>query len=364
MAIARSVHINNMTRTHRIAVIPGDGIGIETVAATLRVLEKLSALENFSLDLTHFDYGSARYKSTGSYTPETFPDELRPYDSILFGAVGDPDVPDHISLWKLLLPMRQIFQQYVNCRPVCLLPGVKACVNTAATPSDLDWVIVRENSEGEYSGQGGRSHIGTVGETATEVGIFTRFGCERLIRWAFELASGRPRKLLTLVTKSNAQRSGLVLWDECANRVAKDYPDVKWDKMLVDAMTVRMVRNPASLDVIVCTNLHGDILSDLAAALAGSIGIAPSANLVPDHSAPALFEPVHGSAFDIMGKGIANPIGTIWSAAMMLDYLGEKAAAARLERAFKKALADGATTADLGGELDTEGAAQAVIDRL
>ncbi len=264
---------------------------------------------------------------------------LKDFDAIYFGAVGAPDVPDHITLWGLRLAICQPFDQYANVRPTRILPGIKTPL-AGIEDRDLDWVIVRENSEGEYAGQGGRSHRGFPEDVATEVSIFTRGGVTRIMRFAFKLAQSRPRKLLTVVTKSNAQRFGLVMWDEIAAEVAADFPDVTWDKMLVDAMTVRMVIKPASLDTIVATNLHADILSDLAAALAGSLGIAPTANLNPERRFPSMFEPIHGSAFDITGKGIANPIGTFWSACMMLDHLGEPAASARLMRAIERVTND------------------------
>jgi tartrate dehydrogenase/decarboxylase/D-malate dehydrogenase len=253
-------------------------------------------------------------------------------------------VPDHLTLWGLRLAICQPFDQYANVR---------------------DWVIVRENSEGEYAGQGGRSHRGLPEEVATEVSIFTRAGVTRIMRFAFEMARSRPRKLLTVVTKSNAQRHGMVLWDDIAREVAADFPDVAWDKMLVDAMTVRMTLNPRSLDTIVATNLHADILSDLAAALAGSIGIAPTANLNPERRFPSMFEPIHGSAFDITGKGIANPVGTFWSAVMMLEHLGELAAAARLMRAIERVTVDASLhTPDLGGTATTDKVTQAVCAAL
>jgi tartrate dehydrogenase/decarboxylase/D-malate dehydrogenase len=246
-------------------------------------------------------------------------------------------------------------------RPTRILPGIESPLRGVG-PGELDWVIVRENSEGEYAGQGGRSHRGLPGEVATEVSIFTRIGIERIMRHAFALARSRPRKLLTVVTKSNAQRYGMVMWDEIAREVSRDFPDVTWDKMLVDAMTVRMTLNPSSLDTIVATNLHADILSDLAAALAGSIGIAPTANLNPERRTPSMFEPIHGSAFDITGKGIANPIATFWSASMLLEHVGERDAARRLMDAIEKVTADpNLHTPDLGGDATTERVTEAVI---
>jgi tartrate dehydrogenase/decarboxylase/D-malate dehydrogenase len=262
-------------------------------------------------------------------------------------------VPDHITLWGLRLAICQPFDQYSNVRPTRILPGIESPLRNVG-PGDLDWIIVRENSEGEYSGAGGRVHRGLPEEVATEVSVFTRVGVERIMRFAFDLARSRPRKLLTIVTKSNAQRHGMVMWDDIALEVARDYPDVTWDKMLVDAMTMRMTLKPQSLDTIVATNLHADVLSDLAAALAGSVGIAPTANLNPERRFPSMFEPIHGSAFDITGKGIANPVGTFWSAVMMLEHLGEPKAAARLMRAIERVTADRSLhPPDLGGTATT-----------
>jgi len=269
------------------------------------------------------------------------------------------DVPDHISLWGLLLAIRGPAQLYVNVRPVRLFPGVKSPLANVSQ-GDIDWVLIRENSEGEYAGHGGRTHVGQEWEAATETAIFTRHGIKRIMRFAFETAM-RRKKELVVVTKSNSMRFGLVLWDEVAQEVSREYPEVRWEKMLVDAMTVRMVNNPRSLDTMVGTNLHMDILSDLAAALAGSIGIAPSSNLDPSRKAPSLFEPVHGSAFDIAGKGIANPIGAIWSASEMLKWIGQVEAGERLIQAVEKVCDQGLKTSDLGGQLDTAGFVQAVV---
>ena len=257
-------------KTYKIASIPADGIGPEVIAAGLQALEALSRRDGgFALEVTEFDWSSERYKKTGALMPEDGPDQLRAFDAIFFGAVGAPDVPDHITLWGLRLPICQGFDQYANVRPTKILPGITSPL-AGVGAGDLDWVIVRENSEGEYSGHGGRAHKGLPEEVGTEVSIFTRVGVTRIMRYAFALAQSRPRKFLTVVTKSNAQRFGMVMWDEIAAEVSKEFPDVNWDKMLVDAMTVRMVKNPKSLDTIVATNLHADILSDLAGALAGS----------------------------------------------------------------------------------------------
>lgn len=352
-------------RIYKIAAIPADGIGKEVVSAGLEVLEALTErIGNFKLEVENLDWGSERYKSVGTLMPEDGVEKLKQFDAILFGAVGAPDVPDHITLWGLRLAICQTLDQYANVRPARILPGITSPLR-AASAENLDWVIVRENSEGEYAGNGGRTHRGLPLEVATETSIFTRVGVTRIMRFAFQLAQSRPRKLLTVVTKSNAQRYGMVLWDEVAREVAREFPDVTWDKMLVDAMTVRMTLNPASLDTIVASNLHADIISDLAAALAGSIGIAPTANLNPEREFPSMFEPIHGSAFDIAGKGIANPIGTFWTACLMLEHLGEVAAATILMRAIEKVTADKHShTPDLGGKARTSEVTAAVIAAL
>ncbi len=340
-------------KTYRIAAIPGDGIGTEVIAAGIEVLESLAVRDGgFRLEFEHFDWGSNYYLKHGAMMPADGLDRLKPFDAIYFGAVGSREVPDHVSLWGLRLNICQSFDQYANVRPARVLPGIDPPLKLVS-PADLDWVIVRENSEGEYSGQGGRSHRGLPEEIATEVSIFTRAGVERIQRFAFELAQGRPRRQLTLITKSNAQRHGMVLWDEIFARVARDYPEVHTDKMLVDAATMRMVLKPASLDVMVATNLHADILSDLAAALSGSLGIAPTANLNPERKFPSMFEPIHGSALDIVGRGIANPIGTFWTAVMMLQHLGEPTAAAKLMGAIEHVTSSRVFTPDLGGRART-----------
>ena len=348
-------------KTYRIAAIPGDGIGNEVIPAGIEVLKHLA--DSFRLEFVTFDWSSQRYLGTRAYIPDGGLAELKKFDAIFFGAVGAPDVPDHVSLWGLRLPICQGFDQYANVRPARVLPGVQSPLKLR-DPADLDWVIVRENSEGEYSGSGGRAHRGLPEEVATETSVFTRAGVTRIHRFAFELARNRPRKHLTLVTKSNAQRHGMVMWDEIFFEVARDYPDVVWDRELVDAMTTRMVSRPASIDTVVATNLHADILSDLAAALSGSLGIAPTANLNPERRFPSMFEPIHGSAFDITGKGIANPIATFWTAAMMLEHLGEAPAADRLMRAIEAVTAHRVFTPDLGGEADTAIVTDAVIEAL
>ena len=346
--------------TYKIASIPADGIGPEVIAAGLQVLDTLAARDGgFALDVTTFDWGSERYKRTGALMPEDGIAQLRAFDAIFFGAVGAPDVPDHVTLWGLRLPICQGFDQYANVRPTRILPGIKAPLADVG-PGDLDWVIVRENSEGEYAGMGGRAHRGLPEEVGTEVAVFTRAGVTRIMRYAFALARMRPRKLLTVVTKSNAQRHGMVMWDEIAAEVATEFQDVTWDKMLVDAMTVRMVKAPQTLDTIVATNLHADILSDLAGALAGSLGVAPTANIDPERRNPSMFEPIHGSAFDITGQGIANPVATFWTAAQMLNHIGEPNAAARLMRAVEAVCAAGVMTPDIGGTATTAEVTDAV----
>jgi tartrate dehydrogenase/decarboxylase/D-malate dehydrogenase len=347
-------------REYRIAAIPADGIGPEVIDAGLQVLDALASRDGtFRLNVTHYDWGSARYRKTGALMPEDGLAQLRGADAIYFGAVGDPEVPDHITLWGLRLPICQGFDQYANVRPTRILPGVTSPLRDVG-PAELDWLIIRENSEGEYAGNGGRTHRGLPEEVATEVAIFTRRGVERIMRYAFAQAQRRPRKLLTVVTKSNAQRFGMVMWDEIAAEVARDFPDVRWDKELVDAMTMRMVKRPASIDTVVATNLHADILSDLAAALAGSLGIAPTGNVDPERRFPSMFEPIHGSAFDITGKGIANPVASFWTAAMMLEHLGEVQAARALMHATEQVCASGLLTPDLGGKATTKEVTNAV----
>jgi tartrate dehydrogenase/decarboxylase/D-malate dehydrogenase len=348
--------------TYNIASIPADGIGPEVISAGISVLEALqSRLPDVKLHFEHFDWGSERYRKHGALMPEDGVEQLKTFDAIYFGAVGAPDVPDHVTLWGLRLPICQGLDQYANVRPTRILPGIESPLRRAKI-GDLDWVIVRENSEGEYSGIGGRAHKNMPEEVGTEVAIFTRVGVTRIMRYAFKLAQARPRKFLTVVTKSNAQRHAMVMWDEIAAEVAAEFPDVTWDKMLVDAMTMRMVIKPESIDTVVATNLHADILSDLAAALAGSLGIAPTGNINPERTFPSMFEPIHGSAFDIMGKGVANPIGTFWSAVMLLEHLGEPAAATRLMKAIEVVTADKRFhTPDLGGTARTTDVTEAVI---
>ena len=352
-------------KTHRIAAVPGDGIGPEVIGAGLEVLSALAARDGgFALEVETFPWGSDYYRAHGRMMPADGLDALKRFDEIYFGSAGSPEVPDRVTLWGLRLAICQGFDQYANVRPARLLPGIASPL-AGVGPERLDWVIVRENTEGEYSGAGGRVHRGLPEEVATEVSVFTRTGVERIQRFAFELARTRPRKHLTLVTKSNAQRHGLVLWDEVFEAVSGDYADVATDKMLVDAMTARMVLKPESIDIVVATNLHADILSDLAAALSGSMGVAPTANLNPPGDFPSMFEPIHGSAFDIMGKGIANPIGAFWTAALMLEHLDETSGADRLMTSIGRVTAAGETLSpDLGGEATTRQVTDAVIQAI
>jgi tartrate dehydrogenase/decarboxylase/D-malate dehydrogenase len=352
-------------KTYRIATVPGDGIGKEVVPAGRQVLEVLAGSENsFQFEFENFDWGGDHFRRHGAMMPDNGLDALRSKDAILFGSAGDPHIPDHITLWGLRLKICQGLDQYANVRPTRILPGIDGPLKRCK-PEDLNWVIVRENTEGEYSGAGGRVHQGFPIEIATDLSLMTRAGVERIQRFAFRLAQSRPRKLLTLITKSNAQRHAMVMWDEIAAQVAKDFSDVTWDKELVDAATARMVNRPSSLDTIVATNLHADILSDLAAALAGSLGIAPTANINPERLYPSMFEPIHGSAFDIMGQGLANPIGTFWSVVMLLEHLGEFEAAGRVMKAVEHVTANPALhTRDLGGTATTTQVTEAVCARI
>lgn len=351
-------------RAYGIATIPADGIGPEVISAGERVLTALAQrMGDLTLEFTTFDWGSDYYRRNGRMMPDDALERLKAFDAIYFGAVGAPDVPDHVTLWGLRLAIVQGFDQYANVRPTRILPGVATPLRDVGV-GDLDWAIVRENSEGEYSGSGGRTHRGLPEEVGTEVAIFTRVGVTRIMRYAFALARSRPRRLLTVVTKSNAQRHGMVMWDEIAAEIAREFPDVTWDRMLVDAMTARMTLNPRSLDTIVATNLHADILSDLAGALAGSLGVAPTANIDPQRRFPSMFEPIHGSAFDIAGKGIANPVAAFWTGAQMLDHLGEKEAGARLMRAIETVCAAGVLTPDVGGTATTREVTEAVIEAI
>ena len=354
-------------RSFRIAVIPGDGIGQEVVPEGLRVLDQLVAQSGGRLAFSYesFPWGCEHYLRTGRMMDEDGLDRLAPCDAIYFGAVGWPEVPDHVSLWGLRLAICQGFDQYVCLRPVRLLPGVPSPLREASAER-IDWVVVRENSEGEYAGIGGRNLAsrGPGREIALQASLFTAQGCERIIRYAFDLARTRKRRKVTSVTKSNAQQYGMVLWDETFQRIAADYPDVETESWLVDAMAARFVLRPETLEVVVASNLFGDILSDLGSAIAGSMGIAASANIDPERRQPSMFEPVHGSAPDIAGQGIANPIAAIWSASLMLDHLGLPDEAARVMRAIEATTGAGVLTPDLGGKATTREVGDAVLANL
>jgi tartrate dehydrogenase/decarboxylase/D-malate dehydrogenase len=342
-----------------IAVIQGDGIGREVIPAAIDVLERV-APANAGLRYTEFPWSCDYYRKHGRMLEENGIEKLQAFGAIYLGAIGDPQVPDHVSVWELILPIRQRFDQYVNLRPMRLLPGV-SCPLANRTPADVDMICVRENSEGEYAGLGGRMHVGTPHEVAEQTGLFTRRGIERIARYAFEVASRRPRKKLASATKSNAMQHSMVLWDEAVEAVAKDYPTVEWRKYHVDALAARMVTDPGSLDVILASNLFGDILTDLGAAVSGSLGVAPGANLNPERTFPSMFEPIHGSAPDIAGRGIANPIGAIWAGALMLEHLGVADAQSRIVKAIERVLGEGGPrTPDLGGKATTKEVAAAI----
>jgi tartrate dehydrogenase/decarboxylase / D-malate dehydrogenase len=338
---------------HRIAVIPGDGIGPEVIPEALACLETVAAAHDVALETVTLDWGSERYLAEGAMMPADGPEQLAAFDAILLGPVGDPRIPDTVTGWGLILSLRQIFDQYVNLRPARLLPGVHSPLG-GVTPEDVDIVFVRENTEGEYAGAGGRVHGGHPTELAVETSVFTRDGIQRIVRFAFEHARDHGRRHVTSATKSNALRHGMPLWDAVFDEVAAEFPQITTDSCLIDALVARMVRDPASLDVVVGSNLFGDILTDLGAAIAGSLGIAPSANLDPTRRNPSLFQAIHGSAPDIAGRGIANPVAEIWSAAMLLDFLGETDAGAALLAAVEATIADPVTcTPDLGGTATT-----------
>jgi tartrate dehydrogenase/decarboxylase/D-malate dehydrogenase len=349
---------------YRIAVIPGDGIGPEVVREGLRVIDALGAKHGIGFAWETLPWGCEYYTKNGRMMPEDGLDRLREHDAIFLGAVGYPGVPDHVSLWGLLIPIRRAFEQYVNMRPVRLLQGISSPLANR-TPKDIDFVVIRENVEGEYSQIGGRLYQGTDREMAVQETIFTRSGVDRVMRYAFELARGRADKHVTSATKSNGIIHTMPFWDERFTEVAKEYPDVRVDKYHIDILSAHFVQHPDWFDVVVASNLFGDILSDLGPAVAGGIGIAPSANLNPEREYPSMFEPVHGSAPDIAGKGIANPIATFWSASMMLDFLGQPQAADELMQAVEAVTAKGqAVTPDLGGKASTNDMAEAVLARI
>ena len=348
---------------YRIAVIAGDGIGREVIPAGKAVLEAAVA-GSAELVWTDLPWGSDYYRETGAMMPADGIETLKGFDAIYLGAVGDPPhIPDHVTLWGLMLPIRKALDMHVNVRPIRLLPGVTGPLRDKG-PADIDMIFVRENTEGEYAGVGGRIHVGTPYEVALQTAVFSRFNVERVVRYAFELARTR-RRHLTSVTKSNAQQYSMVFWDEVVAAVAQDYPDVEVQSLLVDAAAALMVRAPERFDVVVASNLFADILTDLGGALMGSLGLAPSANLTADPAHPSLFEPIHGSAPDIAGRGVANPLGAIWAGAMMLEHLGEADAAARVMRAIEATTAEGTTlTPDLGGTASTDQVAERVIAHL
>ncbi|MDJ0951418.1 MAG: tartrate dehydrogenase [Alphaproteobacteria bacterium] len=346
--------------SYEIAVIPGDGIGHEVVPEGLRVLEAAGAKFGLAFSWSEFDWSCERYAETGRMMPEDGLDQLAGFDAIYLGAVGYPGVPDHVSLWGLLIPIRRHFGQYVNLRPVRLLPGIASPL-AGRGPADIDYVVVRENNEGEYSEIGGRLYQDTPQEMATQLAIFTRAGVDRILRYAFDLARGRPGKHVTSATKSNGIIHTMPFWDERFRAVAADYPDVATAQYHIDILAAHFVQHPDWFDVVVGSNLLGDILSDLGPATAGTIAVAPGANINPDRSAPSMFEPVHGSAPDIAGRGIANPIGQIWSGAMMLDHLGHEDAGAAVVGAIERVLVESdLRTPDLGGTATTAEMGQAI----
>ena len=350
---------------YKIAVIPGDGIGKEVVPEGLRVLDAIAEKFAIQFSYNHFDWSCETYKNTGSMMPEDGLDQLRENDVIFLGAVGFPGVPDHLSLWGLLIPIRREFEQYINLRPVRLLPGI-TCPLRDKKPGDIDFWVVRENCEGEYSQIGGMIHQGTEYEAVVQESIFTRHGTDRALKYAFELAEQCGKPHVTSATKSNGLYHSMPYWDSRFAAMAKNYPDIKTDQYHIDILTARFVMSPERFDVVVASNLFGDILSDLGPGVTGTIAVAPSANINPERKHPSMFEPVHGSAPDIAGLGIANPIGQIWAASMMLDHLGEKEAAAAIMQAIETVLsADNAPlTPDLGGQASTIDLGKAIADEI
>ncbi len=351
-------------RRYSIATIAGDGIGQEVTPAALAVVETVAARNGFALDASPYPWGCEYYLAEGRMMPADALDRLRPADAIYLGAIGAPGVPDHVSVWELILPIRQRFEQFVNLRPMRLVPGVPGPLRDRG-PADVDWVCVRENSEGEYAGLGGRLHRGTPHEVAEQTGLFTRRGIERIVRYACTQAMARPRKLLASATKSNALQHSMVLWDEVVEEVGRDFPALTIRRYHVDALAARMVMHPQTLDVMVASNLFGDILTDLGAALTGSLGVAPGANLNPSREYPSMFEPIHGSAPDIAGRGVANPIGAVWAAALMLEHLGEVDASRAIVAAIERVLSEGRVrTPDLGGTATTADMTTAIVAAL
>ncbi len=350
--------------SYQIAVIAGDGIGTEVVPEGIRVLEAIGQRFDIGFDFEHFDWSCERYHETGAMMPADGIERLAEFDSIFLGAVGYPGVPDHVSLWGLLIPIRREFEQYINLRPVRLFEGA-ACPLAGKQPGDIDFYVVRENCEGEYSNVGGRLYPGTPDEIVMQQSIFTRRGVDRVLRYAFELAQSRPRKRLTSATKSNGIIHTMPFWDECVEAMAADYPDIELDKYHIDILTAHFVNKPEIFDVVVGSNLFGDILSDLGPGVTGTIGIAPSANINPEGRFPSMFEPVHGSAPDIAGQGIANPIGQIWSAAMMLEHLGHRDAHDAILVAIEDVIRTGdSLTPDMGGASSTSDCGAAIVAAL
>jgi tartrate dehydrogenase/decarboxylase/D-malate dehydrogenase len=351
-------------KNYKVAVIPGDGIGKEVVPEGQKVLEAAARKHGFALEWKHFDWSCDRYLKSGEFMPKDGIDQLRGFDAIYLGAVGWPGIPDHVSLWGLLIPIRRSFEQYVNLRPVRLLKGVP-CPLAGKKPGDIEYWIVRENCEGEYSNIGGRIYEGTEGEMAMQQSLFTKRGVDRVLRYAFDLAKSRPRKRLTSATKSNGIIHTMPYWDERVKAIAKEYPEVSVDVYHIDILAAHFVRFPERFDVVVGSNLFGDILSDLGPATTGTIAIAPGANLNPERKHPSMFEPVHGSAPDIYGKKIANPIGQIWSGAMMLDHFGEKKAADSIVRAIEGVVGGGGPrTPDMGGQASTSDLGEAIASAI
>ncbi|MDO7785849.1 tartrate dehydrogenase [Desulforamulus aquiferis] len=350
---------------YKIAVLPGDGIGIDVTAEAVKVLKAVAALDGgINFEFQEFPWGSQYYLAHGEMMPKDAIDTLAGFNSILLGAVGDPTVPDHVTLWGMLLPIRQRFQQYVNLRPSKLLPGIESPLRGKGV-KDIDIVFVRENMEGEYSSVGGRMHQGTAAEVALQTGVFTRYGTERIIRYAFEVAQKRPKKHLTSVTKSNACCFSMVFWDEVFKEVGKDYPDVLTDQYLVDAMAASLILHPEKFDVVVASNMFGDILTDIGSAIMGSMGLGASANIEPTFKYPSMFEPIHGSAPDIMGMGIANPLAAIGSAKMLLEHHGEHNMAELVSKAIEQQVAEQKVlTPDLGGTAKTWEVGDDIVRRI
>jgi tartrate dehydrogenase/decarboxylase/D-malate dehydrogenase len=350
-------------KTHRVAVIPGDGIGKEVVPEGLRVLEAAGRKFGVAFKWDHYPWSCGYYAEHGRMMPDDGLAQIRGHDAIFLGAVGFPGVPDHVSLWGLLIPIRREFDQYANVRPVRLMPGIRSPLADRKI-GDIDFIVVRENTEGEYSSIGGRIYEGSDREMAIQQTIFTRTGTDRILKYAFEIAQKRAKKHVTSATKSNGISITMPYWDERFRTMAKNYPDIRIDQFHIDILTAHFVQHPDWFDVVVGSNLFGDILSDLGPACTGTIGIAPSGNINPERDFPSMFEPVHGSAPDIYGKNIANPIGQIWSGALMLDHLGHKEAADAVVRAIEKVLGEGPRTPDIGGQASTQDLGKAVAEAI